>query len=889
MLPNVYQDINHGPDWRKTRAVQIRDFAVASAGDKTRDLDCWDMYNEFYDETEFDYLRKIGDYELPAQVRNVGKQRPKINLLSSQQSKRPFIFSVSTIDDKSLKRKYANQMHDWLGRLDQRLTERDIMLNTNIQQILQQEQQLQQFLQEEPQSEEQAQQQQQVQQMLPQITGQIKGIKSALENSLAFNTEEMDKIKQYYKYDFKDIEEEMAQKLAIKLRERLNLREKSVKNFINQCVTGKQAYYVDYLPGEKLPRFESVNTQKIYYPSTDSQEWIQDGEWVVVEEIMSYSNVMRLCGDRLTKDQKDLIKDNALRNADNGSNFAAAPDGGAILSKQGLYSGTSTSDYGVRVWKIWYAEERKVFSKKSPNKYKKGEYFTHFITNGKPIINKKKFKYNRQTGYYVNPKNSEEFYNDKHVNTFDSGRGEKINTRYIEDRYRAIIVDNNDIVVDYGKDVIQPRSVDDLRRVILPVVGRTYNSITKRPYSLMWATRDLQKLYKIVSYHRELMLAISGTRGNVIDMSQKPAAMSMTEWEYQQKMGRLYIESVDQHGKRAVSPFNQWPSFDNTVSQAIQFLDSILISIDNEIGETMGISRPRLGKQVSTDQVGTNLQAQQMSELITEILYYDHDQIETKALSVLLNLAAKYCNNEDLILELNDSDLGRELMKIPKGSLNKVDLEILVTDNTKQARSMEELKQLAIKQNDKGQLPFVNLLEMWSIESLVELKKKFEYFTEEASKLAAEQAQAEGEQETQIAERKIKLEKEYEKLFEEQKNKLAQYVADIDKQRMMIDKETEDNKLELENRKLEQEKNLRLLEIMMEDKTETTLLANADKHETTGEKLRAIELKMEAIINSVQLSQNKTDSDKTHKENIKKLAIEDKKAKQPVKEHVNDN
>lgn len=889
MLPAIYKDIEKGPGWRKTKATQIKDFAVASAGDKTRDLECWDMYNEFWDETEFDYLRKIGDYELPAQVRNVGKQRPKINLLSSQQAKRPFIFSVTTIDDTSLKNKYASQMHDWLGKLDQRLTERDIMLNTTVQQILQQEQQLQQFLQQEPQNEEQVQRQQQVQQMLPQITGQIQGVKSALETSIAFNTDEMDKIKQYYKYDFKDITEEMAQKLTVKLRERLSLKEKSVKNFINQCVTGKQAYYVDYIPGEKLPRFEGMNTQKIYYPATDNQEWIQNGEWVVIEEVVSYQNVMRLYGDRLINDEKKRIKENYVSNADNNSNFAATPTGGAILSKQGLYSGTSVSEYGVRVWRIWYVEERKVFSKKSPNKYKKGEYFTHFITDGKPIIDKKKFRYNKQTGYYVDSKNSEELYNKEFVNTYDSGRGESINTRYIEDRYKAVIIDNEDIVIDYGKDEIQPRTVDDLRMVILPVVGRTYNSITRRPYSLMWATKDLQKLYKIVSYHRELMLAISGTRGNVIDMSQKPSGMSMTEWEYQQKMGRLYIESIDKHGKKQMSPFNQWPSFDNTVSQAIQFLDTILVSIDNEIGETMGISRPRLGKQVSTDQVGTNLQAQEMSELITEILYYDHDQIETKALSVLLNLAAKYCNNEDLILELNDTDLGRELMKIPKGSFKGVDLEILVTDNTKQAKSMEELRQLAIKQNDKGQLPFNNLLEMWSVESLVEMKKKFEYFTKEAQKLAQEQQQAEGQQKIELEERKIKLDKEYEKFFNEQENQLKKYVADIDKQKMMMEKETEDSKLDLENRKLEQDKNLRLLEIMMEDKTESTLLANQDKHETMSEKLRAIELQMEAIINSVQLSQAKTDSDKSHKENIKKLNIEDKKAKKTVKEHVNDN
>jgi len=438
--------------------------------------------------------------------------------------------------------------------------------------------------------------------------------------------------------------------------------------------------------------------------------------------------------------------------------------------------------------------------------------------------------------------------------------------------------------------VIQPRTQDNWRDVLLPVVGYTYNSITHRPYSLIWSTKDLQKLYKIVSYHRELMLAVSGTRGNIMDMSQKPPDLSRDEWEYQMKMGRWYISSTDEDGRRRDTSFNQFPGYDHTISQAIQFLDNILVSIDNEIGETMGISRPRLGQQVSTDKVGTNQQSQQMSELITEILYYDHDTIEARALTQLINLKIKYGMSEDEHFEVFDANLNRDLVKIPKGKLLNADFEVLVSDNNKQLRTMEELKQFAIRQNEKGQLPFLDLLTMWTSESLAEMQVKLEYFTEESQKLAAKMAQQEQHNQKELQREKIELDNQYKKFFEEQRAQIEKYKADLDDAQAKRSEDLERQNQALKKYEIDVDKNLRLMEIATEDKTESNMLKNQDKHQTIQEKLRAIELQMQQVMNFAQLQVQKDTDDKKHTEAMEKIKVEDKKAQtMGRKEHLVDN
>jgi len=98
----------------RERVLEIRRMAASSTMSKRKDIECWNMYNEIYNERDFDYLRRVGQYEFPAKMRWIGKQRKGINLLASQQSRRPFPFSIVATDKESRKRKYESKFWSYL-------------------------------------------------------------------------------------------------------------------------------------------------------------------------------------------------------------------------------------------------------------------------------------------------------------------------------------------------------------------------------------------------------------------------------------------------------------------------------------------------------------------------------------------------------------------------------------------------------------------------------------------------------------------------------------------------------------------------------------------------------------------------------------------------------
>ena len=863
---------------RKAIALHIKNMCTASSPTKSRDIECWNMYNEFQDEKEFDYLRKYGDYELPARIRNVGKVRSKINNLVSQQSRRPFTFSVSAIDDFSLSEKKDFIFREWIKFIDDRTKERYYAVTLQIQLIDQQIQQLQENFQKASQQEgADPAQLQQMQSMMPLFMMQFQQLKDKAEREQRFSNTEITEKERYFKYSYRDLKEQYGQKLMQYLYKMMDIKDKSIRNFISQTVSGKQYYFVDYVPGSKFPDFYPLNEIKVYFPSIETVKWTQDGPWVNIEEHWSLSQVKKTFS--LSETQlKELEESLSYQQADT----ALTPDHGLIFT-DGVYSGTLENDpsQSVKVNRIWYKNDRDILIKKSVSTTR-NRTFTHFLNGEKKVLSSKDYVY--RSGKYVNRKTKESIPANE-VEFLNEDKGEYLNKRYVTDRYRAVIL-NDKIVLDLGKDPIQPRSIADYTDVCLPVVGRTFSTIIDRPYSLLWSTRDLQKLYKIVHYHRELLLAISGTRGNVIDMSQKPTDMSRQEWEYHKKMGRLYIQTTDKFGRKINNSFNQWAAFDDTVTNSIQYLDMILESLDNEISDTIGMPRQRMGVTVPSDQVGTSRMSLEQSLLTTEILYYDHDKVLAKAMTQLLNLTTRYCLTKQQILEITDPNLGRDLVNIPSGLLDKADFEVEVANNSKDEQRMMELKQFAIKQNDKGLLPFEQFLSLWNEDSLIALTKKFEYFTEKAAEIQQMSA-AQGKQDMiDVEKAKIEFQAQYDMMMEQERNKLEQAKLQLDAARVENEKNRDLMKQRNEDLKLEQERVLRSAEIESENNMEMAYLMNQDKHETTNEQLQALKLNIESMMNQLSLQLQHKGLVNTHVQTMKKLDIEDKKARQKVTEQI---
>ncbi len=828
-----------GDKFVKDSALAFASIARGSGKQKSNDETCWNYFNGKIDKDKFKYLTHIGDYILPARFKRVSIQRPPINLLISQQSRRPFVFSVVVMDEQSIAEKFNNRYQAMIKKVEEKILEQKMIFEVEYKRVEQQEAEIRQRLEQEPQSEEEAQQMQALRAQLPEIETALNNLKTEFERRITIGKEDIRKIRDYLTYEYREMKEHLAQKSTEKIRNKYNVKDQSVSYFTDKIVTGKGAYYVDYIEGDKDIIYESVDSMQVYYPSIPGVKYIQDGPWVVLEDYISFSMVLDQYGG------SKALDDDVIKELEYFKDYSAGDEIGATGAN--VYTGARTHSNGINRKRIWWKSPRKVYVKKSPNKHKEGEVFRHLIDDDSIDTAK------------VKPE-----------------KGEKLDTYYIYDLFYATVIDDKH-VVEGGRVPNPLRMKDSYSRIQLPVIGRSYSSYSEEPYSLIWNTKDIQDLYDVVNYHRELYIAASGVKGQVIDIAQKPSKMSLQEHRYHKKTGNLYIETIDKAGRKISSPYNQWKDYDDTLSPNIQYLEGILQSLDETCKETMGVSRPRMGQVVPTDQVGTSEMATNQSALITEILYYESDQIEAMALRRALNLMAKNVWKDETIMQTTKPDMTTEIVRIPANFLNESDYDIVVLNNTQQEADMQEIKQLALRHHDKNLIPFRNIIDMYNKESLVELQRSVKRWSEEAEELAQMRAENAQQAEAQAQQSLKQMENEFEAMIERDKREIEQLKMQIDQAK--IENEKQNNMLQgmLKEKEIDTRKEIELLKILSNRDVEMNHLDEQTRSNQANEKLKLLQLKLQELQLQINAALGVED-DKIQKQQIaSKEKIEDKK------------
>lgn len=820
--------------WIEETALAFRQEAYANIKSRKKEYQCWLMYHNISNDDEYDYLTKIGDYYLPARIRNISIQRNKINRLSGQQSLRPFNFSAYTCDSYSTKERHKEKIKAYVDRIWENARTKEEQSNVQLQQLELQSQKIQELLQKQPTTEQEAQQLEQLKLSLPSIQANINIIRDKLTNNILLDSEEIKEIERYYKYDKKDFDEEKIQKTLIYLRKKLDIKSKSDSNFISQCVTGKEFYYVDYIPGDKHPTFEVIPEFEVHYPSNSGTEWVQDGKWVMIEKEYTLDDIIKIWDP--TDDKINELK----QYEQYGYKAKVVYDGfneKALLEKNLLYS--KNSQNGICVSKIFFKSERKVYAKQVPNPYEQGKVFTHFIDDEKKYFNEGQYKFDIKKKKYVDKNTMMEVDKKDIINV---NEGEKLQKRYITDIYEVVIAGEKVVLVADKKE-ITPRTEDEPSETTLPVIGRTFSTLDKQPYSLIWETKDLQKLYKVLTYMKELLIATAGTKGSFMDTSQLPEGMGKEEHRYHRKLGTAYLETVRKSGARVPTGYNQFSNYDDSPSPSILIIDDMLLRIDDMAGNIIGVTRPSQGQIKNTDQVSTFEKSIEQTNIITEMLYKDHDEVQSKAMEILINLGLKYCYKDGFMFEIASSQYGRESVNIPKGLFSDKDITVMIVDNTKEETSIKELKSMAMNQNSKGTISFKDLVSLFSVESLKELEKKTIQIAEESQKLQAEMNNTNTEQQIVIQERIEKLKGEIEMQLKAPEMKLRE--AEL----MLKQKELELKGLEIQinANKNEDDKNLQILKDANEGKIESALLQETIRSNKSGEELSQAELELEAI------------------------------------------
>lgn len=294
-------------------------------------------------------------------------------------------------------------------------------------------------------------------------------------------------------------------------------------------------------------------------------------------------------------------------------------------------------------------------------------------------------------------------------------------------RYETIRI-ASDIYILLGEDKDAVRDMDATNEITLKLNGMFYTDGHGNPYSLMLKTADLQDEYDLLMYFKSNILALSGTKGAIVDVATLPEILGdnfeerLLKFIAYRKTGLSIIDS-SQEGQ---SPNQIYGGFDDTVNpgslQAIQIAIEI---VENTASSMTGVFRERLGGIQQRDAVANVEVGMQQSYIITKQYYQVMDTLVSEMLTDALNTARsvykdgltgqiilgdrkqiftlmpKYYSQTDYDVHLiNTVDIIKELdlikqLSIQLSSQNNVDPEILIIVST--SKSLTELKTQLLK------------------------------------------------------------------------------------------------------------------------------------------------------------------------------------------------
>jgi hypothetical protein len=798
-------------EWMKRCVGGIVTMCFTSRLSKAKDKFCYDIYNGVQNDADFDYLRKVDDYEYPAKIRFVPLLRPKFDRLRAEETKRPFNWRVFSIDSNSIQDKNQKKFE----RIIQTMANNKKKINQSYLAALQNLDDLK-FQIDQTRAratKEVGQVPLELEQQLRAAEREIDMGKYVISHENIISEKELEDIEVYFKYKFKDFLEIIAEKGIKFLMATQGLKDTFNLAFENKLVVDKEYIYVDWEESmnSEDPVIKNVNPMGFYYAGDSQVEWVGEAEWCMEERLMTINQIVDEFGPKLSFNDMEKLKSRSQYiNSNSGYGYgyhgsSFSPTGEGMNGVDGcspstMYSGSEEVSNLIRVCKCFWQSPRKIRSKKSPNPHQEGSFFTHVVSEDEKIREDK---------------------------------GEKEEVGYMNDLYQGFLIDT-DIFVDMRKkDVV--RSNDNFGKVELPYIGRAHNFYTRKPYSLVWAAKDVQILYNIIHYHKELWLALSGVKGFVMDKSQLPEGMSMKEWMYQRKLGVGWIQSV-RSGLNRQPTFNQFQNFDDSMGGGIQYLLAMLQHLEQLASSITGVSPQRMGDVAPTDQVGTTQASIQNSSLVTEIIFYDHEQVKRRVLNRAINLcrkAWKKGKRGSYIL----GDFAQELLDVPADTLERADYMIFASDSGKEERSLQDIKNFAVQQHAKGLLTFSNIVKLYNVDNLRELEAKVEQYEEIALKRAESSGEVQRQHEAQLKQMDVELQKFLDKQSEESKMILAnieQAKFDFSMQKFTAEQELKNKQIDLtdktNNKKIDVEENVEMsyLAQQKQESDQDFVMAKAD-------------------------------------------------------------
>lgn len=602
---------------------------------------------------------------IPDQIQHYPIMNSKLNVLRGEESKRVFDFRVVVTNPNAISEIEENKKQELLSRM-------------------------QQIIQDSSQSEEQ------------------------------FETE-LEKLNDYFMYEWQDMREVRANALLNHYVKELNIPFIFNQGFMDAMAIGEEIYQCDIIGGE--PVIERVNPMKIRVFKSGYSNRIEDADLVIMEDYWSPGKIIDTYYDVLTKKDMEYIEKapnhidspakDSMDNIDERFGFIDATSiddraagEGFYFSASGLFPETNDSSLlpydlagNLRVLRVYWKSRRRIKKVKS---------------------------YDPQTGEEIFT-----FYPETYVINKDLGEEEEI--FYVNEAWEGTKIGDN-IYVNMRPRVVQYNRLSNPSRCHFGIVGSIYNLNDSKPFSLVDMMKPYSYLYDAIHDRLNKLLAKNWGKIIQLDISKVPAGWDISKWLYYAKTNNLAVIDSFKEGDFGAATGKLAGALNNAsrgvidaesgniIQQNINLLEFIKL----EMSDVAGISKQREGQISNRETVGGVERATLQSSHITEWLFIQHDDVKRRALECFLETAKIALRGRSKKFQYILSDNSMRVMDIDGDEFAEADYGLVVDNSNAIQELQQKMDMLAQAALQNQTLNFSTIMKLYNSSSLAEKQRMVE-------------------------------------------------------------------------------------------------------------------------------------------------------------------
>lgn len=582
---------------------------------------------------------------------------------------------------------------------------------------------------------------------------------------------------EYVNYEWQDIRELAATRLLKYYQDKLELAWKFTQGFEGALISSEEIYKVDIINNE--PDVRRCNELNVYFLLPPNSYKVEDADMIIEENYIPVSEVIDRFYEELTPNDIQYLEDRVgykyrgnyggIPNYELSDPTFALPltvlENNTTISRNSNIYLPFDANNNVRVLYVTWRGLRKIGK------------LTYFDENGEQqeTIVPETYKVNKELG-------------------------ESVKWLWVGEWYETIKLANH-IYLQKRPKPIQFRSLNNLSQCSSGYVGTVYKTNSSQPQSLMDLIKPYQYMYNVV-YHK-FKLLLSNNIGKVmkLDLAKIPDGWEPDKWLYYAKIMNIAVQDSFKEakkgaatGKLAGNMSGDSGSIDLELGNSIQQMLAVLENIKRELDLITGISPERRGQVQSADPgLGVTQESKLASANITEWYFKLHENTKVRVMSALLEVS-KYClRNGNKTIQYITDEMTSQIFKIDGELINENDYGLVVRDAVADKEALQMLRQATEIALQTGQVDVIQLMDIYSNQSLQSIRRKIEKHIQETKQANQQAQQAEMEHEAQLKqadldakmqELEMKYDLEYAKLEAENYNKEADRLVKLQTEEM---------------------------------------------------------------------------------------------------------